>query len=114
MPTPRPDTSVIFRAVEKPGARISEKISASLSCASADTRPFSTARARTASAMIPPPSSETPIKTLALECRADRRMVAVERFPSAERTSAGSMPWSMLLRIRWISRSLGLIDDTQS
>ena len=29
MPTPRPETSVTWRAVEKPGARISEKISAS-------------------------------------------------------------------------------------
>ena len=50
MPTPRPDTSVISRAVENPGARISEKISDSESCAPLSIKPCSMARARTASA----------------------------------------------------------------
>ena len=40
MPTPRPETSVTSRAVEKPGARISEKISASESRADAVDQPL--------------------------------------------------------------------------
>src|ERR1019366_4809563 len=80
IPTPRPDTSVTCRAVEKPGANMKAKISASVSWASAATRPFSMARSRTASALIPPPSSATQIRTLAPECRAERWMVALGRF----------------------------------
>ncbi len=60
MPTPRPETSVTSRAVEKPGARIREKISASESRAAPSISPCSSARVRTASTSSPRPSSLHP------------------------------------------------------
>ena len=105
MPTPRPETSDTWRAVEKPGVMISARVSASLSRAAASMSPFSTARARTASTSSPRPSSVTWISTLAPEWRAERWMVAVGFLPAARRASGDSMPWSMLLRIRCTSGS---------
>ncbi len=72
MPTPRPLTSVTCLAVENPGWKSRAKISLSVSSSPAATRPRSMALLRTASALMPPPSSETAISTLAPECRAER------------------------------------------
>ena len=105
IPTPRPETSVTSRAVENPGAKMSAKISVSLSRASAATSPFSMARSRTASPSIPAPSSATRIRTWRRSAAPKDGWLPRGGFPAARRTSGDSMPWSMLLRIRCISGS---------
>ena len=57
MPTPRPETSVTFSAVEKPGAKISEKIVGLGQGRVGLTRPRSRALARMRSGSRPLPSS---------------------------------------------------------
>ena len=63
MPTPRPDTSVICAAVEKPGAKISCHTSPSLSVSGA-AMPRSRALSRIRSRSRPAPSSITSTTTL--------------------------------------------------
>ncbi len=59
MPTPRPETSVTFSAVENPGTKIRLKTSSSSSSSPSWTRPFLVALRRMASRWSPRPSSES-------------------------------------------------------
>ena len=90
MPTPRPETPVTARAVEKPGSRIRFEISLSLRTASRAMSCFSMALARTASRSMPRPSSSTLMTTCDPTWSAESRMVARRGLPLAIRSSGGS------------------------
>ena len=92
IPTPRPETLVTCLAVEKPGAKISEKISCLESSVSDAINPFAKALDLIASTSRPAPSSVIRISTLAPECIADRWIVPCLGFPAASLTSGSSMP----------------------
>jgi hypothetical protein len=68
MPTPRPETSVIFSAVENPGRKIRAKASASLRLSSGLMSPRSTALALIRAQSRPLPSSTISMTTLPAEC----------------------------------------------
>jgi hypothetical protein len=65
MPTPRPEISETWAAVENPAAKIRPRAAASVIAvaSSAVTRPRSTARALSLAGSSPRPSSETRIST---------------------------------------------------
>ena len=75
MPTPRPESEVTCRAVEKPGTKMrfitSRRDSSRTACAVASPR--ATATSRTRSSSIPAPSSSTTIWTWLPLCSADSR-----------------------------------------
>ena len=75
MPTPLPDTLVTAADVEKPGAKIREKISFSDISASGEISPFSTAFRRSFSLCNPLPSSVMSMSTFPPECFAERTIV---------------------------------------
>ena len=64
MPTPRPETSVTWSAVEKPGVKISSMISRSLRRSASSMMPDAEPpSSRTRCRSIPPPSSEISMMT---------------------------------------------------
>ena len=95
-PTPRPDTSVTFSAVEKLG--LNNKSIASLSvmtsACSCVIVPFSTAFAFTFSVSIPLPSSRTSITTLLPSWNASRKIEPTSLLPRSFLISALSRPWA--------------------
>ncbi|MCY1546961.1 hypothetical protein D9M68_829920 [compost metagenome] len=105
MPTPRPEMSVTFSAVEKPGAKINCQISSSGEF-SLTARPWAIAFLRILSRFRPAPSSLTSITMLPPLCWADSTSCPTGSLPEATRFSGVSMPWSRLLRTRWVSGSM--------
>ena len=63
IPTPRPETSVIWSAVEKPGVKISSTISRSERRSDSPMTPMRIAFSRTRCKSIPLPSSEISMMT---------------------------------------------------
>ena len=102
MPTPRPERLVIAAAVEKPGAKIICSSSPSPMVAPGAISPCASALARTRARLMPRPSSWMAISTSPPACRADSTMRPAAGLPAGARSSAGSRPWSQLLRITWI------------
>ena len=80
MPTPRPEISEIFSAVENPGNMIRLLISSSLRLASGLTRPFSFAFLSTRSELMPAPSSLTSMTMRPPRCSAESRIVPSSLF----------------------------------
>ena len=107
MPTPRPETSVAWSLVEKPGRKIScrASIGDSRAAVSASIRPFSRALVRSMSGSMPPPSSLTMMTMWSPSCCADSFSVPARGLPIDSRLSGASMPWSMALRTRCTSGS---------
>ncbi len=107
MPIPRPETFVTCSEVVNPGRKISSSASRSLmrraSCGV--TARVATARASSASARIPSPSSVTSMPTCPPSCHARTVSTPSSGLPAARRASGSSMPWSTALRTRWVSGS---------
>ncbi len=107
IPTPRPDTSLTLLRVERPGRNTSAATCSGgrSSARSPCSRPAATARARTVSRSMPPPSSSTEMRIESRSRRAWMQMRPASCLPSRRRSSGPSMPWSTALRIRWTSGS---------
>ena len=107
MPTPRPDTSVTCRAVEKPGSRIKSSSSRGdiRSSSGSVLSRMASALARTAWGSMPRPSSRISMRTWPSSCAAVSVIWPDGGLPLATRSSGVSMPWSTLLRTRWVSGS---------
>ena len=107
MPTPRPERLVTTWLVEKPGRKINSSncISLSFLASSKLTNFLSTAFWRTASNLIPPPSSAISITTMPFSWIARSKTLPFSGLPLAKRSAGSSIPWSTLLRIIWISGS---------
>ena len=100
-PTPRPEISVTFSAVENPGRASNRKSSSSVkSVLLASTIPSRLARASTRSRSIPLPSSLTLITTAERSRAALSTSRPIAGLPAAARASGDSMPWSIALRSR--------------
>ena len=104
-PTPRPETSVTFSAVEKPGAKRSAQTSSSESPLSLSMIPLASALRTILSRSRPRPSSTIVTTTEPPEWQAERCTCPVRSFPAAARSSGNSIPWSTALRIMWTSGS---------
>ena len=107
IPTPRPEMSLTAAAVENPAAKMSWSASESVirDAWSAVMMPFSMALDLSRSGSMPPPSSRTSICTRPARWAAESRMVPQDFLPLATRFAGDSMPWSTLLRTRWVSGS---------
>ena len=106
-PTPRPETSVTFSAVEKLGLKRRLIISSSditAACSSVIV-PFSIALFLTFSTSIPLPSSLTSITTLLPSWYASRKIEPTSFFPLSRLISALSIPWSAEFLRRCINGS---------
>ena len=73
---------------------------------STETRPSSTALARTRSRSMPAPSSRISMFTWPPSWPAVRRSTPSVGLPAARRLSGVSMPWSTVLRTMWVRGSL--------
>ena len=107
MPTPRPDTSETDRAVEKPGSRIRENSSRGDIRSSSDSvfSRMASALSRTAWGSMPRPSSRISMRIWPSSCAALSVIRPTAGLPFATRSAGASMPWSTLLRTRWVSGS---------
>jgi hypothetical protein len=85
MPTPRPDRLVTCSAVEKPGAKMSLRMSSSGGITPASTRPRSQAR-------LPAPGCG--------RCRGRRRWMRIRMLPDSCRADSTSLPWPACRRPR--------------
>ena len=106
IPTPRPERSVTFSAVEKPAAKMRSKISRSSRFSSARIIPRSIAFLRIFAAFKPRPSSSIWMTMKPPWWKARSVIVPAAGLPAATRASGISMPWSAELRIMWTSGSL--------
>jgi len=99
-PTPRPEISVIFFAIEKLGRNKRLIISFWLmfSACSAVITPRSTALSLTAATSIPLPSSPTSMITLLPSWKAFKKIEPTSGFPLSIRVALSSRPWSAELR----------------
>ena len=106
-PTPRPETLLTTSAVEKPGSKIRLRIlSRPIALRSAAVmRPVAMALAAMRSSSSPRPSSEMTMLMVLPDWRAAMASSPISRLPPARRADGGSIPWSMALRIRWVSGS---------
>ena len=108
MPIPRPDTSLTFSAVLRPGGQTSCASCCGVMACGVGRREqphFDGLRARRRSASRPRPSSEMRMTTLPPRWKASSEIVPCGGFPAATRASGDSMPWSAALRTAWISGS---------
>ncbi len=107
MPTPRPEMSLTFSAVEKPGAktsRVASRSSKRAACSAVMT-PFSTAFARIRWGSMPRPSSRISRFTWPPSWKARTSSRPARGLPATARVFGSSKPWSSELRIRWFSGS---------
>ena len=105
IPTPRPETSVTFSAVENPGLKIKGQIWSSDSFSCSAIKPCLIALARILSRFNPRPSSSTVTQMLPPEWKALSRMVPSSGLLLSRRSSGISNPWSAEFRTRCVSGS---------
>ena len=94
IPTPRPESSVTFSFVEKPGSVINWNISLSEYSISLLISPFFLALAKIFSLLSPCPSSSTIIRTLPPSFLAVSLITPFGSLPAAILSSLVSIPWS--------------------
>ena len=108
MPTPRPETSETFSAVERPGRKMSAALSLSDNpfTFSGVINPFLRALAAILAGSRPLPSSPISITTWPASWKARSRTTPSVRLPTRARSAGTSMPWSTALRTMWVRGSL--------
>ena len=107
MPTPRPEMALTWSAVESPGAKMSSSRARSLRPVTSDGLRMraASARATSFSVSIPRPSSLISIRIWLPDWRAAMLSRPVSGLPTIRRAAGVSMPWSIALRMIWVSGS---------